>query len=233
MPDSHRTKHLCYETDSSSSDSESESCEKVTYLKGEKGERGKQGERGCQGERGPRGRQGERGPRGHPGPPGPSGAPGLVPTGAEFLAHQLTPTVGDNPVGIAPGNAVAFPRNGISFGCKGTVPTRALNSATVFVVPMPGIYSIEIGIHITTNGGVGQLIVELNGMEQEHAVFGNVVGNASIFDTSLLLIAKENSLVRLVVPRNNPNDGTSDVFVTSIATGYTLPCSSFRIIRIA
>lgn len=211
--------------------------------RGEPGCRGERGEPGCRGPTGPMGPKGEHGcrgergvmgPRGFTGPTGPSGPqgpPGLAPSGAEFYAFQSSPGVGDNST-ITPGNPVAFPRDGIQFGAPGTIPIRN-NTGTRFMIPTPGIYKIDLEVNITTDGGIGQLIYELNGVELPNTVVGNVVGNASINDSGLINVTIAGSVLRIIVPSGNPTNGTADVVVTAIAGGYSVPASTLRIIRIA
>jgi hypothetical protein len=98
---------------------------------------------------------------------------------------------------------------------------------------MPGIYRIDIEVNITTDGGIGQVVCELNGVELPETVMGNMVGNSTINDGVLLRITTANSVLRVVVPSTNPSNGPASILVTSITGGYMVPASTLRIIQVA
>ena len=168
-------------------------------IQGPVGPVGPQGPTGPQGPIGQTGATGETGGVGPQGPIGPEGPAGTVLAFADFYA--LLPP--DNPEPITPGNAVAFPQNGV---------TSANNigrlSDTQFTLLDPGIYLVQFQIPVT---GDSQAVLALNGTELPYTV---VSGDDLISGVALVQTTLATDVLTVV----NPATATANLVTDSNAT---------------
>ena len=135
-------------------------------IPGKEGPQGPRGETGPMGPRGPQGVAGAQGPRGETGPMGPRGPQGVAgPRGPQGIPGGLTPAEiaevyalmpPDNPRPIAPGEAVALPRDGERTGAG------AMRCGDDGLRLTAGRYLAFFGLSVS---GRGQAVLALDGRE--------------------------------------------------------------------
>jgi len=175
---------------------------------GPEGEKGTTGSTGALGPEGPKGNTGALGPEGPTGPrgaTGPEGPPGLR-AYAEFFA-VMPP---DNGATVAPGAPVQFPQDGPTTG------TITRLSASKFVLPSIGTYSVNFSVSVTE---AGQLVLGLDSgsgvVELPYTVYGRATGTSQIAGDALVMTTAANSTVEL----RNPAGNTPALTITPLAGG--------------
>ena len=183
---------------------------------GEQGPIGPQGPQGEQGPIGPQGPQGEQGPEGPRGPEGPQG-PGGVLGYADFYA--LMPS--DNPGEIAPGEDVAFPRNGPILN---TAIGRESDSS--FILSESGGYLVTFTVPVTE---MGQLVLTLDGTELPYTVVGRSAGASQIVGSVIVNTDSDGAILTV----RNPADNANALVVTAEAGGNAPASAHLVIIKLS
>jgi len=184
-----------------------------TGATGPTGAAGPTGATGSTGAAGPTGATGSTGAAGPTGATGSTGAAGGVLGFADFYA--LMPP--DNAATVAPGSPVFFPEtNGIPIGGI----SRA--GAFSFVLADIGTYQVLFQVSVTEPG---QLIITLNGIDQDFTVVGRATGTSEIVGMSLITT----SLINTVLEICNPTGNSTALTITPLAGG-TRPVSAHLVI---
>jgi hypothetical protein len=159
------------------------------------------------GKSGKPGRPGCEGPEGPPGPPGPSGS---SLDWAEFYAAQdVSPFTNDNPNPIAPGEAVAFPRDG---NTKGTgdivIDTGVTPVGTAIRLVHAGTYDITFTV---TVGEKGQLVAALDdggGLVEQAFDYLGTEGPGPLTERILITTVVDNVNLMILNPENQSTNVT-------------------------
>ena len=177
---------------------------------GATGSQGTQGATGSQGTVGATGSAGTAGPigaTGIAGPTGPAGATGATgPAATADFADFYALMPPDNAATVAPGAAVAFPRNGPTSG------TIVRTGTSTILLPNIGTYNVTFSVPITE---AGQLVLVLNGSELANTVFGRATGASPIAGSTLIQTATVNSVLSV----DNPASAAAALTVTPLAGG--------------
>jgi hypothetical protein len=114
---------------------------------------------------------------------------------------------GDNTATIAAGTPIDFPQTGPVIG---TDISRISDST--FLLSAVGIYLISFTVSITE---AGQLVINLNSVDQAQTVIGRATGTSVISQTALIQTTIVNELIQI----NNPTGAPTALTVTPIAGG--------------
>ena len=194
----------------------------LTGPQGPQGAQGPQGEIGPQGPQGPvgatgaTGATGAQGPQGEIGPQGPRGLPGGVLSYADFYA--LMPT--DNPEEIAPGDDVAFPRNGVIANTN-----VGRTSDTEFLLNAAGTYLVMWNASITE---AAQLVLTENGTELPYSVVGKGDGFGELVGFTII-----NTTAPTTLTVRNPAANTTNVTLTPNSGGVNAVTAHLTIVQLA
>jgi hypothetical protein len=116
----------------------------------------------------------------------------------------------DNAATVAPGAPVQFPQDGPTTG------TITRLSASKFVLPSIGTYSVNFSVSVTEPG---QLVLGLDSgsgvVELSYTVYGRATGTGQIAGDALVMTTAANSTVEL----RNPAGNTSALTITPLAGG--------------
>lgn len=157
------------------------------------------------------------GPPGPVGPPGPAGTTGSLEF-ADFYA-LMTP---DNPVAVAAGSPVLFPRTGPFLG---TIAMFDPPVGSQFILPSPGVYEVLFQLSVTA---AGQAVIGLDDQqgggvqEQAATVVGRATGASQIIGISFIRTTFPNTLLSI----RNPLSGTTSLALTPFAGSTTNPVSA-------
>ena len=186
---------------------------------GPQGPIGLTGPAGPQGPAGPRGETGAtgaQGPIGEAGPQGPRGLPGGVLSYADFYA--LMPP--DNTEEIAPGEDIAFSRNGVIANTN-----IGRTSDTDFLLNANGTYLVMWNASITE---AAQLVLTLNGAELPYTVVGKGDGLGELVGFTII-----STTAPATVTVRNPSNNTTNITLTPNSGGTDPVTAHLTIIQIA
>jgi hypothetical protein len=123
----------------------------------------------------------------------------------------------DNNTTIAPGADVRFPTTGPTFG---TDITRT--DFFTFNIVSIGTYQVFFQVSITEPG---QLVVTINGIEQQYTVVGRATGTSQLVGMSVVETTSGNTLLTI----RNPSGSAASLTITPIAGGL-IPVTAHLII---
>jgi hypothetical protein len=128
----------------------------------------------------------------------------------------------DNAATVAVGEAVEFPNTGINSGNAIRLVTASTSQIQLAEI---GIYMVTWLVSVTE---AGQLMLELNGVENPSSVFGRATGASQIAGIILIATNTANSIIRIV----NPPDNSTVLTITPGAGGARAVSASLIILRI-
>ena len=175
---------------------------------------------GATGATGPAGIEGPQGAQGTQGPTGPAGPTGVAPeplTIAPDYAEFYALMPGDNPDPVQLGEAIAFPRDGLS----SLFPTMSRLSANTFRLSVIGTYRVFFQVSIDESA---QVAIRINGAIPEHTRVGRATGTSQAIGHSLIRTTVENSVLEIV------NSQSLDENKLTESAGGTSPVSATLII---
>ncbi len=174
---------------------------------GPAGPTGTAGATGATGATGVAGADGATGPAGPTGATGADGATGATgPIGPAQYAEFFAQMPSDNAPTVAPGSAVAFPKDGPQNGAI------VRSGASSFVLPDIGTYRVAFTVPVTE---AGQLELTLNSAALPYTVYGRATGTTQIAGEALVTTTTVNSQIAVV----NPAGESTALTITPLAGG--------------